>query len=144
MEISQKALNLTVRPARWTFETECLIARALTDATIDDIKRQTDNGAQLFAVVDDDAETVAAFVLRIDRQVNKSVGVIVAAASARDDLDLTAAMLPVVETMFAGVDAVRMHVGRPGLAKKVARLGYGIKEIVLQKELKEGGGNGAE
>ena len=136
MEIPKK--SLTIHPAKWTAETEDFISLALTDATLDDIKHQCENGAQLFAVLDEDAETLAAFVLRVDRQACKNVGVVVAAGGAMGGVDLTATMLPFIETMFVGCDSMRIHTARPGLARKLGRMGFSVVELVLQKEIKNG------
>lgn len=137
MALPEKAL--TIHAARWTAETEHLIAKALTDATVEDIKRQTESGnAKLFSVCDEDAEIVAAFVLRVDAQVNKNVGVVVAAGSEEKDLDMTAAMMPYIETMFTGCQSLRVHTARPGLVKKLCRLNWKVAGIELTKELNHG------
>lgn len=105
---------------------------ALSTATLADIKAQTDAGAGLYVVQDEDAETLAAFVLRIDDFAEHSEGVIVAAGGAAD-VDLTSTILPVIETLFSGVKFIRMHTARPGLAKKAAAQGYQVREIILSK-----------
>ncbi len=83
-------------------------------------------------------KTVAAFVLRIDQEEAQRVGVVVVAGSDAGHIDLTASVLPVIETMFVGCDRVRIHTGRAGLAKKLYRVGYETTELVLTKEIKNG------
>jgi hypothetical protein len=128
--------KISIVAGRWNEITEQLISKALADATIDDIKQQTD--AQLFVVQDEDAETLAAFVLRIDRQVTKNVGVVVAAGSIGGDLKLTAVVLPFIENMFAGCQSMRIHTEKIGLARMLSRQGYKVGELVLTKDLHHG------
>lgn len=130
---------LTIRAAAaWTPQTEAWIARALATATICDIKRQTENGAQLFEVLNESGGMVAAFVLRVDRLACRTVGVVVAAGGAAEGVDLTAVMMPNIERMFFGCDAIAVHTERPGLLRKLARQGYKTAEIILEKEVKNG------
>jgi hypothetical protein len=118
----------------WHEKTEDLIGRALATATLDDIKKQVSEGAQLFEV-QHLGETVVAFVLRIDRLTTKNEGVIVVAAGELPGVDLTSSIVPTIEKMFIGCHSIRMHTDRIGLAKKMERLGYVASEIVLRKGL---------
>lgn len=129
---------MKIRAASWSNECEAFIAMALATASIDDIKRQTDNGAQLFEVVAESGAVVAAFVLRVDRQECRNVGVVVAAGGALQGVDLTALIMPNIERMFYGCDSIRIHTARVGLLKKLARQGYSTAEIILEKSLQNG------
>lgn len=126
---------MIVRAGTWTPTTEAYIARALISGGLDDIKRQCENGAQLFQVEEGGA-VVAAFVLRVDRYASRTVGVVVAAGGACDGVDLTESIMPHIErNMFVGVDAVAVHTERRGLVRKLDRQGYRVAEIILEKEV---------
>ncbi|GGI16899.1 hypothetical protein GCM10008066_06270 [Oxalicibacterium faecigallinarum] len=128
---------MRIEKADWNPVTEAFIASALSTASIEDIKLQAQNGAVLFAVIDDSENTVAAFVLRVDTLANFSQGVVVA-AGGRADIDLTKHVLPAIERMFIDCKSVRIHTARVGLIKKLAGQGYRGGEIVLEKELNHG------
>lgn len=125
---------LRIEPANWNPVTERFIDSATAHATLDDIKVQVSNGAKLFKVVNQYVETVAAFVLRIDRFAWGNEGVIVA-AGGRAEVDLTMHILPAIECMFNGCKSVRIHTARIGLVKKLAKQNYGGVEYVLRKDL---------
>ena len=57
---------MIVRAASWSPVTEAYIEQAVISGMLDDIKRQTERGAQLFQVEDEAGAVVAAFVLRVD------------------------------------------------------------------------------
>lgn len=83
---------------------------------------------------------VVAFVLRVDTEAARTVGVVVVAGSKFADMDLTGLFMPWIEKMFSenGCDQVRIHTGRPGMAKKLYRMGYETTELILTKEIKNG------
>lgn len=129
MEARQKVL--TVEPCEWSPQAADLLARAFTHGNPEVIGADVRAGrAGLFAVRDG-ATLGALFVLRVDGD----EGVIVAAAGGVPGVDLTAEVLPAVERMFSGVRRIRIHTSRPGMAKKLARQGYGAAEVVLFKEI---------
>lgn len=121
--------------AIWTPEIEALIQSAITGGSIEDIKRQVKNGAQLWAVLDEDYEAVGAFVLRIDELAGMNEGVLVAGAGRINGVDCTALILPHVEKMFIGCQSMRIHTNRPGLMKKLIAYGYTGSEVILRKAL---------
>ena len=125
---------LRIESANWNPVTERFIASALSTASIEDIKEQVLNGAQLFKVVNQYVETVAAFVLRVDHMTHESQGVVVA-AGGRAEVDLTVHVLPAIERMFKGCKRLRIHTERVGLVKKLAKQGYDGAEFVLIKDL---------
>lgn len=124
--------------AAWTSECEAFIALALASASLDDIKRQTECGAMLFELVADGGAVVGAFVLRVDREACRNVGVVVAAGGGVSGVDLTALIMPTIERMFYGCESIRIHTARPGLLKKLAPQGYKTAEIIFEKSLKNG------
>lgn len=130
-------MKLFIWPAGWNPVTKAFIESALSTASIDDMKDQVKTGAQLFKVVDEYMNTVAAFVLRVDYLAHETHGVVVA-AGGRADVDLTKHVLPVIERMFKGCQKIRIHTERVGLVRKLAAQGYGGVEYVLLKELKHG------
>jgi hypothetical protein len=130
---------MIVRAASWCPLTEAYIAQAVISGGLDDIKRQTANGAQLFAVEAENGAVVAAFVLRVDRYACRTVGVVVAAGGALPGIDLTASIMPHIERhMFVGVDAIAVHTERRGLVRKLEGQGYKVSEIILEKEVTHG------
>jgi hypothetical protein len=130
-------MNLLIGPGNWTPETEALIASALEDGELPEIKQQVRNGAALFAVKYGE-EIVAAFVLRLDQFAGYTEGVVVAGAGELHGVDLTASILPEIEKRFVGCDSIRMHTRLPALARKLRRQGYAAGEIVLKKRLNNG------
>lgn len=128
---------MRVEKANWNPVTEAYIASALTTSSMEDMKDQVEEGAQLFKVVDQYVNTIAAFILRIDYQYSGDVGVIVA-AGGRAGFDLTKHVLPYIETMFLDVRCVRIHTQRVGLVKKLMSQGYAGVEYVLEKGLNNG------
>ncbi|KQQ97421.1 hypothetical protein [Massilia sp. Leaf139] len=131
---------MIVRRAEWSPVTEAYIEKAVISGGLDDIKRQTERGAQLFQVEDDAGAVVCAFVLRVDYYACRTVGVVVAAGGACDGVDLTAVLMPHIEKhMFVGVDAIAVHTERRGLVRKLEPQGYRVAEIILEKEVKNHG-----
>jgi len=125
--------------ASWTDRNRALVSLGLATAALPDIEYQVRNGAQLFELHDDDGEVVAAFVLRVDRRECRNVGVVVAAGGSLPGIDLTAAIMPHIERMFVGCEAIAVHTERPGLVRKLNRQGYRTVEVILEKKVQEHG-----
>lgn len=123
----------------WTDCHRAFIATALATATLADIEFQTENGAQLWEVQDDAGQVVAAFVLRVDLLACRTVGVVVAAGGNLPGVDLTAAIMPCIERLFIGIDAITVHTARPGLVRKLAPQGFRPVEIILEKQVQKHG-----
>lgn len=133
--MDQSKQTLKVEPARWGHEAETVLASAVSHVGTAELKRQNDNGAELFRV-SREGKTVGYYLLRIDQNADGCEGVLVAAAGKDLEFDLTAAVLPVIEGQFMGCAVLRIHTARPGLAKKLAAVGYEPQEIVLRKIIK--------
>lgn len=118
----------------WTPDTEALIASALSTAGLADIKREVEDTASLWVLCDDDAETLAAFVLRVDQLADGCEGVVLA-AGGKADFDLTAVVMPHIEKMFVGCKSMRVHTERMGLVKKLKLQSWYLAEMVMRKEL---------
>ncbi|BBF85398.1 hypothetical protein DLM_1782 [Aquitalea magnusonii] len=101
------------------------------DPTVDDV-RQLLPGCKLFAVEHDGAD-VAAFLLRWE----SSECVIVAAGGSLPGVSLLDVIVPHIERNCRA-DFVRIHSARPGIARKLARHGYGVAEVVYRKEVWHG------
>ncbi|SHL45023.1 hypothetical protein SAMN05216428_102442 [Nitrosospira sp. Nsp11] len=97
-------------------------------------KAQFRNGARLLYVLADGVECGAVLV-RIDVRANGADGVIVAAGCRLPGVDLVAHVLPALESLFLGVDAVRVHTSRPGLVAKLKKSGYEQAEVVMVKKV---------
>jgi len=128
---AEKVVRL--EPAEWGADAERLVPLALQHATVAEIRRQVETGAAALWHVLEGEAVRAVFVLRVDHDADGSEGVIVAAAGACRGVDLTAALLPHVERLFLGCRAVRIHTARPGMARKLARMGYVPREVVFGK-----------
>lgn len=83
--------------------------------------------------VSQDGARIGSFVLRDEG----AEAVIVAGAGRARGVDLTRAVLPVIERECAraGYEAVRFHTARAGLVAKVAALGWDYQETVMRKGL---------
>lgn len=128
--------RLTIHQATWTPAVSAFIASALTKGvTLDDMKARTDDGAKLFALKDETGATVGAFLLQVDQFAEHDEGVIVAAGGNVPGVDLMRVMVPAIESMFVGCKTVRTHTEKPAVARKYARLGYRVAELVLVKDL---------
>jgi len=132
--MANDAQKLSIQPGEWGPEAERLLPLALQYATLKEIRAQVENGARLFYVTQG-AETVAAFVLRVDHTAEGSEGVIVAAAGKLKGGDLMATCMPAIESLFIGCKSIRYHTARPAVARKMAMLGYRPAEIVCTKIL---------
>lgn len=127
--------EVTICRVDWSDKAALILAPSVPYASIEDLRAQVEAGAVLFEVKRG-ADLVGFYILRVDQAPSGAEGVLVAAA-ARDEMDLTAFLLPHIETQFIGCRSVRIHTARPGLAKKLAtRGGYGAAEIIMRKVLK--------
>lgn len=127
--------QVEIRPVDWSDDAARVLARAVPFAAVADLMRQIDEaGARLFEVIAESGR-VGFYLLRVDRTANGAEGVIVAAAGGLGGVDLVELILPAIEKQFIGCGVVRIHTARPGLAKKLSRVGYTSGEIVLRKTL---------
>lgn len=127
--------EVTLKPVSWSDKAALILAPSVPYASVEDLRGQVEAGAVLFEV-SRQGEVIGFYILRVDCTASGAEGVLVAAA-ARDEMDLTANLLPHIERQFEGCRAIRIHTARPGLAKKLAtRAGYDAAEIVLRKVLK--------
>ena len=129
------AAQVEIRRAEWSEAAARTLADAIPFGTPEDLRRQIDiEGAQLFEVIAERGR-VGFYLLRVDRSAEGCEGVLVAGAGALHGVDLIAAIVPQIERQFRGCYGMRVHTARPGLARKLAKLGYGAGEIVLRKKL---------
>lgn len=135
MENLQSKIEISIAPGAWSQVAESWLALALQMATLDDLKAQYDAGASLFYVTAGGV-SCGAFLLRVDQAASGPQGVIVAAAGRLRGVDLLATLLLEIENLFIGCDTFRLHSARPGMAAKVAALGYVPGEIVYWKTKK--------
>lgn len=125
--------QISVEAGPWASDVEPWIGQALATASMQDIRGQVEAGAVLFRVLHG-AQTVGAFVLRVDRTEHGPQGVIVAGAAAFGDVDMLATVIPVIEAKFQGVQSIRFHTQKPALVRKMARQGYRVQEVICVKE----------
>ncbi|WP_300758480.1 hypothetical protein [Janthinobacterium sp.] len=94
-------------------------------------------GAQLFEVVVAGA-VVARYALRLDRHENGVEMVVVAAAGGVSGVDLTASVVPTIETQGkgAGADRVTLRTRRAGLVRKLKKQGWVLDAYCMGKTIK--------
>lgn len=127
-------MRLKIEAVPWCDEAAAMLAQAITCGSVESLRVQLEAGATLFRVESDGGETLAYYLLRVDRMPDGDEGVLVAAAG-RADFDLTATLLPHIERQFVGCATIRVHTSRRGVARKLAWQGYRDGEIVLRKAL---------
>lgn len=128
--------QVQINPAEWSEEAGAVLAPAIPYGSVSDLEMQIKHeGAKLFEVIAENAGRVGFYVLRIDKNASGFEGVIVAGAGSLRGVDLVELVVPAMEKQFMGCASVRVHTARPGLAKKLAGMGYGAGEIVLRKKL---------
>lgn len=128
-------VTLELVPGQWNEDAARLIPLAHQAASVDSVRHQVDSGRAQIFYVKAEAVTVGAFVLRVDQTGQGAEGVIVSGAGELPGVDLVAACMPGIESLFVGVDAIRYHTARPALARRLARMGYTATEIVCRKEI---------
>lgn len=134
-----QALKITPQVGADAWATLERLRPALDEQGLQALAHQWATGAaKLYSVRAGDLD-VMAFALRVDRHPAGDEGVIMAAAGHLEGIDLVASVLPAVEAMFIGCKRVRFHTGVPAVARKMARHGYALRELVCEKEI----GNGA-
>jgi hypothetical protein len=124
--------GLTLEPGPWGEDAAHWLARALATATIESLRKQWEAGAALYRIKHG-AQTVGAFLLRIDSTTKGPQGVIVAAAAELNGVDMMASCLESIESIFVGVASVRFHTQNPAVARKMARHGYAPQELICVK-----------
>ncbi len=133
---SQKAVR--IEACAWSKDAADWLAQAVQPQHLIGLQHQVEQGiATLFSLVLQD-ELCGAFVLRIDQNGPVSEGVICAAAGELPGYDLTATILPVIESKFSGCSAIRYHTSHPAVARKMAAHGYQADEIVCRKRISNG------
>lgn len=126
--------ELTIAKTPWTPQAQKMLAAAVPNCSVFDLKEQVDNGASLFSLANN-SEIIGYYVLRIDHLIEHSEGVIIAAVGNVAELDLTLAALPLIEKQFIGCKYIRIHTARAGLVKKLSAAGYQPLEFVMIKGL---------
>lgn len=126
--------TLSLTPGAWGPDAEHWLSQTGSAGDLLEYKHQHETGAALF-YVKHQAQTVGAFLLRVDKTATGNDGVIVAAAAKLDGVDMIASCIPAIESLFVNCDRVRYHTKSPALARKLARMGYGGGEIVCMKEI---------
>lgn len=79
-----------------------------------------------------DGEPVAWYVLHGAQHAHGSEAE-VSLAYGRADVDLVAEVLPLIEYQCRAFDAIRIETCRPGLIRKLKRMGYGMDAVILRK-----------
>ncbi len=135
----QTVATLTLRLTRWSPTVAADMARLPEcDPTIspDWFRAQIEaGGLKALTAESDDGEHVGTVLVRTEAGDLGKEFVIVAAAGSYEGLDLTAAILPALERLARdeGCVTVRVHTMRPGLVRKLGRMGYATSEIVMRR-----------
>ncbi len=129
--------SLTIAPTQWGEGVQALIDSAFAHLCdrrkieIDSMRDQVERGEAKAFLVSDETKPVMVFILKVEG----TEGVVLLAAGGLDGVDLTATIMPHIESLFIGCTSVRIHTQRAGLTKKLACMGYQAREIVLSKHL---------
>lgn len=129
---------LTIERARWNDLAAAMLAASVRRAPCfqsQDYARMLTEDPQntiLFRVVNIN-EIVGFVILRIEHFAGGSEGVILAASGRLQGVDLTADLLPHLESKFKGVRGIRISTARPGLVRKLLRQGYELTHYTLRK-----------
>lgn len=134
METQKK---LTIKPAVWSDRAAAFLADAVISASVEDYRRQVEDGAVLFKV-SAGRRVVGFYILRVDHFAEKTIGVLVAASglpgfSFADDL------MPIIEKQFIGVDELHQYCSRPGMVRKLAGAGWEPTHLVMRKRMVKNG-----
>lgn len=131
MGAQAERLTLRVDAANWSPYAQACFERACVHASADDLRRQLQRGAMLYDV-SVDGRRIGCYLLRRDGQ----DGVVVAAAGdGGGEVDLVAAILPLIEAQLSDCHGIRVHTSRPGIVRRLAAAGFEPREIVLWKGL---------
>lgn len=128
---------IEIRPEAWTEAHAAEVERAFGHHDKSDTSRGLMAPAEcvrggVFCRVWRDGEPVAWYVLRGTQHAHGSEAEI-ALAHGRADCDLVAEVLPLIEHQCRAFDAIRIETCRPGLIKKLKRIGYSVDAVVLRK-----------
>lgn len=126
--------QLKSEPIEWCEDAESMLSSATHNCTIDDLRQQVEYGASLFKLTADDV-LVGYYILRIDHLKYWSEGVYVAGAGKHTDFDLPELSVLIAERQFKGCKYFRIHTARPGVVRKLVKLGYKPQEFILMKEI---------
>jgi len=136
-----RARKLEIVPREWDADAERLLADLWDDPRdgaphYDVLQLRADVTAghcQLYGVSEAD-RLVAVFVLRIDQIGAELEFCVVAAAGGCPGIDLTANVVPVIQAWARdnGAHYVRVHTDRPGMLRKLGKLGFAMSEYVVR------------
>lgn len=128
---------IEIRPEEWTEAHTAEVDRAFGTHAKSDTSRGLMAPAECvrggtFCRVWRDGEAVAWYVLR-GAQYAHGTEADIALAYGRADVDLVAEVLPAIEYQCRAFDAIRIETCRPGLIRKLKRMGYGVEAVTLRK-----------
>ena len=130
-------MEVRIEPQAWTPELLAEVDIAFGTHTKSDTSRGLMAPAECvaggtFCRVYRDGEPVAWYVLRGHKHAHGTEAEI-ALAYGGADFDLVDGVLPLIERQCAAFDAIRIETCRPGLIKKLKRIGYGVEAVTLRK-----------
>lgn len=129
METQKKVI---VRAVAWSPLAAEMLASATLTATVEDYRRQVEEGAALFEVADEAGQVLGFYVLRIDDYAEKTVGVLVAAAGV-PGFSFADSLMPVIENQFLNCAEITQYCSRPGMVRKLAAQGWAPTHVVMRK-----------
>lgn len=128
-------ITLTVQRAPWNQGAAHWVEQTQQHATTQEIRQQVEQGtANLFEMADEAGNICGAFVLRIEQRKSGPEGVILSAAGHVQGVDLIGVLLEQIEARFVDCVSIRLHTANPALARRMARYGYAVTELVCTKE----------
>lgn len=139
-------MNLALQPCPWGDAVESHITAVVAAGDPDDATGvewyRGEHEAGRLALVAGTVENVhcATAAYRFEQSASGLEMVIVAAGGFGDDIQLTEAFWPALETMAAaaGAVSVRFHTNRQGLIVLAEGRGYHLAERVMRKDLRHG------
>lgn len=135
----EKSLTLAILPML-TPEAQAALMRAAKHDTTGGLQGLGEalHGGTLFELTDEAiGAPVLHYVLKVMQREHGKEGLILAAAGALPGVDLTRQYLPTIEAQLRqeGCEAVTLQTRRPGLRRKLEKLGYRCDAFVMRKTL---------
>lgn len=126
---------MTAQVVEWCDEAETMLVEAVDHCHLADLKHEVNTGVAVLFKVEDNAQLVGYYLLRVEEFQAHSEAVLVAGVGKHPDINLTDIIIPMIEQQFLGCKYLRIHTARSGLIKKLSNMGFEPQEFVMRKLL---------